>query len=287
MTPDAQVFARIPALAALDPASIRVRPMPGHTNAMYALATPVGGFALRLPRPGAAALVDRQGERQALAAASRLGLAPPPLFFDPADGTMLTRCEPGRSPRTARELCADQAAMAALGRLLRRLHDAPIKLPWTFVATEVVGAHFARIDLPGLGRRLMRLAASLDRTAGQRVPAHDDVNPGNILWQGERPWLIDWEYAGMNDPAFDLATARIELALEDGAFTALLQGWGRDDAAWRERIEAQATLAHGIAGAWYLDQGNTLGQRDLIRLGRDHLERCDAGLGREERDSRA
>ena len=47
MTLDA-VFARIPALAALDPATIRVRPMSGHTNAMFALDTPVGGFAQRI-----------------------------------------------------------------------------------------------------------------------------------------------------------------------------------------------------------------------------------------------
>lgn len=272
------VLARIPALAALDPATVRVRAMDGHTNRMLALDTPVGGFALRLPRPGAAAAVDRQAERAVLAMAAARGLALPPLYFDPGDGTMLTRREPGRAPRSAAALRGDPAALAALGRCLRRLHEAPVELPWTFVAADVAAAHFRRIDRPDLAWPLLRLAQRLDDSVARRVPAHDDLNPGNILWQGGRPWLIDWEYAGMNDPAFDLATVKAELMPGAEGWAAFLRGWGRDDAEWRLRIDRQAVLADGIAGAWYLDQGRLLDDSRLIRLGERRLERCRAGL---------
>lgn len=39
----------------------------------------------------------------------------------------------------------------------------------------------------------------------QLVLCHNDLNPKNILLDGGKAWLIDWESAGMNDPLFDLA----------------------------------------------------------------------------------
>ena len=272
MTPD--VIARIPALAALDPQSIHVRPMCGQTNAMFALATPVGGFALRLPRPGAASTVDRPGEIEVLRAVADLGITPPPLFFDERDGTMLTRIEQGRHVRSRASLRSDRPAAAKLGKCLRLLHDSPIQLAWTFRAAEVMAAYQDPIDDPVLRTGLLELAHRLDDSVECRVPCHDDVHAGNILWQGSRPWLIDWEYAGMNDPAFDLATAKIELNLDHGAFAALLAGWGRDDAFWRARIDDQMVLAHGIAGGWYLFQGAALDDQEKIQQGRIHLERA-------------
>ena len=277
MTVDRRVLVRIPALAALDPDQIRARPMDGHTNTMLALDTPVGGFALRLPRQGAAVSVDRTAERRTLAAVASLGLAPPALYFAD-DGTMLTRAEPGRQVRPATSLADDAAAMTVLGRLLHRLHAAPLELPWTFSAVDVVTTHFDKIDQPALATSLLRLADRLDGTVGQRAPCHDDVTAGNILWQDGRPWLIDWEYAGMNDPCFDLATAQIELGLGNAAFAGLLQGWGQDDLALRRRIDDYATLALGIAGAWYLNQGHRLDAEVFVRLGRDRLARCRTRL---------
>ena len=36
------------------------------------------------------------------------------------------------------------------------------------------------------------------------VSSHNDLIPSNILFDGERLWLIDWEYGGFNSPWFDL-----------------------------------------------------------------------------------
>jgi aminoglycoside phosphotransferase (APT) family kinase protein len=39
----------------------------------------------------------------------------------------------------------------------------------------------------------------------RRVVSHNDVNPGNVLWDGTRSWLVDWEVAGLGHPYYDLA----------------------------------------------------------------------------------
>ncbi|WP_192954648.1 choline/ethanolamine kinase family protein [Gallaecimonas mangrovi] len=41
-------------------------------------------------------------------------------------------------------------------------------------------------------------------------PAHVDLNPQNCLWQGERLWLIDWEYASLADPYYDFAALMVD-----------------------------------------------------------------------------
>jgi len=66
--------------------------------------------------------------------------------------------------------------------------------------------------------RLMGIAAELEEIVGSVdiVYGHNDLLPSNLLDDGERLWLIDWDYAGFNSPLFDLANlcSNNELDLE-------------------------------------------------------------------------
>jgi aminoglycoside phosphotransferase (APT) family kinase protein len=46
---------------------------------------------------------------------------------------------------------------------------------------------------------------------------HGDFWPGNVLWQGARGAVIDWEDAALGDPLFDLANSRREVLWFYGA----------------------------------------------------------------------
>jgi len=61
-------------------------------------------------------------------------------------------------------------------------------------------AYITQID------ELLARAQSLERATGpvDIVFGHNDLLPGNILDDGKRLWLIDWDYAGFNTPLFDL-----------------------------------------------------------------------------------
>lgn len=50
----------------------------------------------------------------------------------------------------------------------------------------------------------------------RRVVSHNDVNPTNVMWDGTRTWLIDWDLAGLGHPYYDLAALALFLRLEDG-----------------------------------------------------------------------
>ena len=45
------------------------------------------------------------------------------------------------------------------------------------------------------------------------VPCHNDLLPGNVLFADDRVWLLDFEYAGMNDVFFDLANLSVNSEL--------------------------------------------------------------------------
>lgn len=58
--------------------------------------------------------------------------------------------------------------------------------------------------------------AALDRNPTALAPCHCDPLCENFLDSGERMWLVDWEYSGMNDPLWDLG----DLSVEAGFTTA-------------------------------------------------------------------
>jgi hypothetical protein len=114
-------------------------------------------------------------------------------------------------PAPKDEVMATRAGLEELALLLRKLHGARpfprfVSIPEAIgmvagaLAQQGDGAPFAG-DLTG---RVAEIAAALAPHVVE-TPVHLDLNPGNLLYDGKRFWLIDWELAGMGDPYQDLA----------------------------------------------------------------------------------
>jgi aminoglycoside phosphotransferase (APT) family kinase protein len=120
-------------------------------------------------------------------------------------------------------------ALASLVETLARLHALPLngvadadpllaaRDGWR---TESVRAGFPVWAMP-LGDEIERCAKVLERDT-RRVLSHNDVNPGNILWDGERVWLVDWTASGATHPYYDLAGLATFTMLGDDVALALL-----------------------------------------------------------------
>ncbi len=154
--------------------------------------------------------VFRDRERAASVAAHAAGLSPEVVYCAP--GVMVLRCIEGRTCTEA-DLRADIGRIAAL---LARCHRdvarhlaGPAGAFWVFHVIR----DYAR-TLRAAGSRsdaeLARWAALADALEAQQVPlpvvfGHHDLLPGNLLDDGKRLWLIDWEYGGFGTAMFDLA----------------------------------------------------------------------------------
>ena len=162
------------------------------------------------------------------------------------------------------------ARAQALGELLRRLQATPV-FP-TFVDYPAIvarlWAHVCRTGLfaPGV------LDPVNDRLAGIReayvwdradsVSCHNDPVPANILSDGKRLWLIDWESAYRNDPLVDVAIVLDNLARTPELRSTLLQAWlGRtpDDALLARLEPVRALTRLYYAGVFF--SASALAQR--------------------------
>ena len=104
-----------------------------------------------------------------------------------------------------------------------------------------------------LGSAFDDIAAVLARDP-RRVVSHNDVNPGNVLWDGARTWLVDWEVAGLWHPYYDLAAFTTFLAMDADRGYALLalQEGTPVDAVARETFAAMRQLVALAVGSLFL-----------------------------------
>ena len=177
----------------------------GPTNASYLLERAGEQFVLRLDKPAALNLgLNRASEKRVCRIVADAGLAPEPLYFDPETGVYLRRYLPGQSWGVS-EL-ANPDNQVRLARLLRSLH----KLPRMGAGFDPLAAarRYAKHLNSDWSRLVLHNSENLMRRIDEDTPlptlCHNDLVCQNVL-EGERLMLIDWEYAGIGNPYFDLA----------------------------------------------------------------------------------
>ena len=114
------------------------------------------------------------------------------------------------------------AALALIGKTLRRVHD----LPTGGEARDprALLAKIANVPVPAFVRDAIArtLEATVPDAGRAQVCSHNDVNPSNLVYDGERLLLLDWDAAGANEPFYDLATVAMFLRLDEPSCLALL-----------------------------------------------------------------
>ncbi len=83
------------------------------------------------------------------------------------------------------------------------------------------------------------------------VLCHNDLNHMNIIWKNGYPKLIDWEYAGINDRYFDIASVLVEFDLDDDLLDAFLYGYfNGNDTIYKTKLEAYVRLYKAVCSVW-------------------------------------
>jgi thiamine kinase-like enzyme len=203
----------------------RVTQLGGITNRSYRLQAPGADLVLRWPGESAARYLDRATEGGNAAAVAALGLAPPVLARDEARGWFITAYLAETRPLGSADL-ADAALVADILGHLDRLHRADITFPQQQSLFGAIDLYLALAPTPlmtELRQALEPIRLALARRPGRRVPCHIDPNPANFLRRADgRLFLIDWEFAAMEEPLWDLAAVTLESPLPAAQQRALL-----------------------------------------------------------------
>jgi len=228
---------------------------------IYRVDTGQRSFALRI-EPERIALEHRRRGFAGMEAAAAIGVAPRVVFADAAAGVAVMdlidakpiTTHPGGRAGVAREL----------GALIRRLQTTTPFPRMMGGDKDVIASALQSLEASGLfaagllerhRAELARIRAAVPWDPLSLVSSHNDPNPRNLLFDGVRLWLVDWELASRNDPLFDLAIATTEIANTPNLEAALLtSALGRPpDAALHARLRVVRQLTWLFYGCIALD----------------------------------
>ena len=202
----------------------------GLSNVSYAVADKNARYVARFVRDFPFHHVWRDREVIATRAAHAAGVAPELIHAEP--GIMISRFIEGKTYGAA-DVARDLDRVIAL---VRRLHTgAPAHLHGTGFAFWVfhVIRDYARTLRAGVSRvagRMDEFVAIGDALERAQVPlpisfGHHDLLPANLIDDGERLWLIDFEYAGFGTAMFDLANLTSNSGLDEEAAESVLAAY--------------------------------------------------------------
>jgi thiamine kinase-like enzyme len=283
-------LARIPLLAGAEEA--QVERLGGLTNRVYRVTTPGGQYCLRLPGAGTEAYIDRAVEAVNARAAAAAGVSPEVLFFA-EDGLMLTRFLEGAVTLSGPLLRERPDSVRRAGAAFRRLHASGQRFAFRFELFAMI-ENYLKV-LADLGAELPEGYHDVVAEAGTvrealavhpwpLAPCHCDPLCENLLDDGERVWLVDWEYSGVNDPMWDLGDLSVEGGFDEDQDEALLEGYFGPgavvDPADRGRVVVYKAMCDLLWTLWGLIQHANRNPADdfwAYALGR--FARCRALMG--------
>ena len=205
-------LAAIPVLAGYDGPLERLG---GLTNFVFR----AGDACLRIPGNGTEEYINRVNEAVAAQEAAKAGVSPDVLHADGRTGVMVTRFIAGAATMSPEKFKIRPGSPARAGEALRRLHTSGAVFPFRFELFAMIDDYLKvlstkDVSLPVGYHDVVREAETVRSALAANplpiVACHCDPLCENFLDTGERMWIVDWEYSGMNDPLWDLGDLSVE-----------------------------------------------------------------------------
>ena len=259
----------------------------GLTNVNHLVSIGNDRYVLRIPGEGTGEYIKRVDEEVAARSAAAAGVNAEVIFFDASDGLMVTRFIDGAATMTAKRF-RDLDAVARAGHAFRQLHTTAAPFATDFKLFPMVDEYKALLASKGatlpagyddVQRRAEVVRAALEATLAALVPSHCDPLCENFLDTGTQMFVIDYEYAGNNDPMWDLGDLSVEGEFGPEQDDALLHAYfgGEPPADQRGRMVAYKALCDLLWTLWGVIQhvnGNPADDFWAYAVGR--FERCTA-----------
>jgi len=276
-------MARVPELAGL---ALTLSPLSGGITNRNFLVEAAGSsqrWVIRLAGNDTHLLgISREVELAATVAAAGVGVGPEVTAFIRPEGYLVTRFIEGGG--VSDEAVHRPETIRRVADSIRRVHEGPA-IPGLFIPLRIVEAYRALAIARGVP---IPLEYELSRAIGRRIelallanpvelrPCHNDLLNANFIDDGTRIRIVDWEYAGMGDPFFDLGNFSINHELGGDEDRILLEAY--DVAAARPDRLARILLMRIVSdfreAMWgVLQQGISTLDVDFVAYAGEHFDR--------------
>ncbi len=231
----------------------------GVTNDSWLVRTDDLAIVVRLSNRDVRALqIDRESEAVVLNTVAHAAIGPPVVVCSPERNLLITEHLTGRT-WTAKD-ARQPSNVTRLATVLRKLHA--LKAPDGVRRIDlhaIVTGYWNTLMASGLSARAgsartrtqaLRTIEKLETDAAHCL-CHNDVHHLNIIDDGKL-WLVDWEYAGIGDPYFDLASVCCYHAYRDALRLQLLKEYqGDSKRASVERLDRMCWVFNYIRELWF------------------------------------
>lgn len=226
----------------------------GMSNQNYLLKLDQKKYFVRLGSPFREALgTNTERERLVTLCAASLGLAPSVLAEDITLGILITPFIESKSVDLHQEV-----ELKRVVKLLKVLHNSTLEFPFSSSPEQIIVSYLEqleKLEIPLTPKQKNIIDSRPKLSPATLAPCHLDVWSKNVLDDGQRLWLIDWEYGAMSDPLFDLASLSSAEFFTDEEMERLLNFY--DPSATKEsqyRLRQWRILADIRWGLWALIQ---------------------------------
>jgi thiamine kinase-like enzyme len=190
----------------------------GLTNINLQVSTPTGEYVARISSNSSSLLsIDRNAEFENSKIAAQVGVGAPVYDYLPDFGLLVIGYIPGRT-YTSSDVAANLTRVA---QSVRKLHSAK---PFVrdFDMFEIQKGYLNIVTERGFrlpdqylnyAQHLDKMKQALSVLAEPKVPCNNDLLAANFIDDGEKIWLIDYEYSGNNDACFELGNIYSESSL--------------------------------------------------------------------------
>lgn len=181
----------------------------GMTNRSFKFECHGQRYIFRIPGKGTEKLINRQYEYDVYQVIEKLPYVEKVLYLNPQNGYKLSKFIKGARSCDA----ANWDDVTKSMNLLKKFHSANLKVDHTFnlrqqteMYEQLRDSCSAYRDYDEVKGRVSQLWNFTEKIDKQWTLCHIDANANNFLFdENGQEYLIDWEYAGMQDPDVDVA----------------------------------------------------------------------------------
>ncbi len=251
---------------------------------------PPSRYVLRIPGEGTEDYIDRKVEGHNARVAAQAGVSAEVLHFA-SDGLMLARHIDDCVTMSPTLFAERKGSPARAARALRQMHQSGLAFEFRFELFAMIDEYLGVLSKKGaplpdgyhdVVEEAQAVRRVLDSQPNPLAPCHCDPLCENFLDDGQRMWVVDWEYSGMNDPIWDLGDLSVEANFDDAQDREMMAAYcdgAVSDAAFGRMVIYKA-MCDLLWTLWGLIQhADDNPAEDFWAYATGRFERCQALMG--------
>lgn len=261
----------------------------GLTNKNFKVATNKGNFVFRFPGVGTEKFINRKNEYTSTVLANQLNIDAELVNFDVEKGIKISKYIKNAETMNEALFKANDELIESVANIFRTLHGSKIDTCVEFNVFKMIkeyedivvsnhGEFWADYNL--VRNQVSKLKEEMEQEKIIYTPCHNDPLCENFIRGEGKLYLTDWEYAGMNDPIWDIADFIIEAELDEKDQLSLVSYYDKENKIKNinRRVQANKVFVDFLWALWALMKNSIENNQEMLDWSNQRYSRAKKNL---------